>query len=145
MTAPAHSSIRLDRYRPWFYAAALYNLGWGLLNLFLPDVYFGLLDVPTPTYLPLYQVVGMVLLVFVPAYIWAARYPERHPHIIVVAFLGKTLGPIGFLWALLTGQLPLSFGWTILMTDIVWLPAFALYLRDSARLRGGWKPLLAGR
>jgi hypothetical protein len=60
----------------------------------------------------------MVLLVFAPAYIWAARCPDRHPHIILVAFLGKALGPFGFAWAILTDQLPLSFGWTILATDL---------------------------
>ena len=33
---------------------------------------------------------------------------------------------------------------TIVANDLIWWPAFALYLRDSARLRGGWRAMLRG-
>ncbi len=79
----------------------------------------------------------MMVLVYAPAYWWVARYPARHPHLVLVALLGKVLGPIGFGYALATGALPLAFGPTILTNDVVWWPAFTRYLCVSARRRGG--------
>lgn len=39
----------------------------------------------------------------------------------------------------------LTFGFTILTNDCLWWPAFAAFLREAARLSGGWRPFLAGR
>ena len=143
MTLPAPART-LDRYRPWFYAAAVYNLLWGALNVLAPQLFFRWAGLPLPAVLPLWQVVGMFVLVYAPAYWWAARRPVHHRHLIVIALLGKLLGPIGFAWSLAQGQLPLAFGWTILTNDLIWWPAFALYLRDASRLSGGWRQLLLG-
>jgi hypothetical protein len=134
----------LRGYALWFYAAALYNLCWGVTNILAPTLLFDLLDLEHPNYLPLWQVVGMFVLVYAPAYFWAARYPERHAHLILIGFIGKLLGPVGFLWSTLLGDFPLAFGLTILTNDLVWYPAFIGYLRKAARRRGGWKALLAG-
>ena len=136
--------MTLKRYRYWFYAAAIYNLIWGGINILLPDAFFELVGMPPPTYKAIWQVVGMFVLVYAPAYWWAGRAPDRHPHLILIGLLGKVLGPIGFVWAVLTDQLPLAFGWTILFNDLIWWPAFILYLRDIAVLRGGWQRLLLG-
>jgi len=140
----------LSSYCHWFYAAALYNALWGALNIFFPHWFFDLIRMPLE-YSPLWQVIGplwrviaMMVGVYAPAYWWTARHPERYPHFIVIGLLGKVLGPIGFAWACYHGQLPLRFGVTILTNDLIWWPAFALYLRDSARLRGGWAPILRG-
>ncbi len=142
----AESSVAaLARYRPWFYAAAIYNLLWGALNIFFPNWIFQLIGMSLGSYPPaLWQVVGMFVLVYAPAYWWAARHPERHAHLIAVGLLGKVLGPIGFIWAAVTGQLPLAFGLVNLTNDVIWWLPFALYLRDAARLRGGWAVLLRG-
>lgn len=134
----------LGRYRPWFYAAALYNLAWGGVNVLFPHLFFALIGMPQPNYAPLWQVVGMFVLSYAPAYWWVARHPGRHRHLIVIGLLGKILGPIGFVWSVSAGQLPLAFGWTILTNDLIWWPAFGLYLRDAARACGGWKALLRG-
>jgi small multidrug resistance pump len=134
----------LARYRPWFYAAALYNLVWGGANILFPQLFFALVGMPPPNYPPLWQVVGMFVLVYAPAYWWAARYPARHRHLIVIGLLGKLLGPLGFVWSVAGGSLPLGFGWTLLTNDLFWWPAFVLYLRDAAHLSGGWVALLAG-
>jgi hypothetical protein len=134
----------LARYRPWFYAAALYNLVWGSINLLYPQLFFRLIGMSPPSYLPIWQVVGMFVLVYAPGYWWAARQPDRHRHLILIGLLGKLLGPIGFVWSVAAGQLPLAFGWTILTNDLIWWPAFWLYLRDAARLYGGWGALLRG-
>ena len=133
------------RYRPWFYAAAAYNLVWGGINALFPQLFFALVGMAPPNYLPIWQVVGMFVLVYAPGYWWAARFPDRHRHLVLIGFLGKVLGPIGFAWALFGGQLPLAFGWTILTNDLIWWPAFVLYLRDAARMSGGWGAFLSGR
>jgi hypothetical protein len=143
----AHSptaAASLDRFRPWFYAAAVYNFVWGTVTVLFPNLFFDLIGEPRPAYPALWQVVGMFVLVYAPAYWWAGRYPERHPHLILIGLLGKVLGPVGFVWAALNGLLPLSFGWTNLTNDLIWWPAFILYLVAVARLRGGWLPLLRG-
>ena len=83
-----------------------------------------------PISLPIWQVVGMFVLVYAPAYWWAGRYPDRHYHLILVGLIGKVLGPIGFVWSIMTDQLPLSFGWVILTNDLIWLPSFFLYFKS---------------
>jgi small multidrug resistance pump len=135
----------LQRYRPWLFAAACYNLVWGTVAVCFPAAYFDLIRIPAPNMLPLWQVLGMYLLVFVPGYWWAARDPVRHGHLVLIGLLGKTLGPLGFGWAVASSQLPLAFGLTILTNDLLWWPAFALFARDAARLAGGWGPLSRGK
>jgi len=133
-----------SRYRPWFYAAATYNLAWGSLNILFPSFLFDALGMEEPNYLPIWQVVGMFVLVYAPAYWWAARRPARHRHLVLIGFLGKLLGPIGFVWAVGNDDLPRAFGWTIITNDLIWWPAFGLYTRDVARHCGGWLALLRG-
>lgn len=136
--------LNLSRYRPWFYAAALYNLVWGAAAIIHPCLLFDILRIPPPRYLPLWQVVGMFVLVYAPAYAWAARRPFQHRHLILIGLLGKGLGPLGFLWAAARGALPPAFAWIILANDLIWWPAFFAFLRDSARAGGGWPALLRG-
>ena len=79
MTTPSD----LDRYRPWFYAAAAYNLLWGTVHVLFPSLYFDLVGIPQPGYPALWQCIGMFVLVYGPAYWWAARGPTpstRRPH-----------------------------------------------------------------
>ena len=134
----------LGRYRPWLLAAAVYNAVWGSASVLFPEAFFWLIGLPQPNYLPLWQVVGMFVLVFAPGYWWAARHPARHRHLVLIGLAGKVLGPVGFAWSAATGQLPLAFGLTILTNDLVWWPAFGLFLRDAARISGGWAALLSG-
>jgi hypothetical protein len=134
----------LNRFRPWFYAAAVYNLVWGSVTVLFPNLFFDLIGEPRPSYTALWQVVGMFVLVYAPAYWWAGRYPARHPHLIMIGLLGKLLGPLGFIWAVINDKLPLAFGWTNLTNDVIWWPSFILYLNAIARMRGGWLPLLRG-
>ena len=132
--APTRPGVHpLRRYRPWFYAAAAYNLAWGGLVVLSPTLMFSVLGLDAPPLLPLWQVVGMFVLAYAPAYWWAGRLPERHVHLVLIGLLGKVLGPIGFAWAAASGQLPLGFGWTIITNA-----------RDAARGPGGWRALLRG-
>ena len=131
-------------YRPWFYVAAAYNLIWGAVNVLFPNAYFDLIGIKGPNYEPIWQVVGMFVLVYAPAYWWAARRPARHRHLIVIGLLGKILGPIGFVWAWANDDIPAAFGWTIITNDLIWWPAFGLYLREVTRRFGGWSALARG-
>jgi len=135
---------RLDRYRPWFYAAAAYNLVWGAANIAFPQAYFDLVNIDPPRYAAIWQVVAMFVLVYAPAYWWAARDPLRHRQLIVIGLLGKILGPLGFIWAIAVDDLPASFGWTLITNDAVWWLPFGLFLRDASRHHGGWRSLLTG-
>jgi small multidrug resistance pump len=131
-------TTHLNRYRPWFYAAALYNLVWGTINILFPKFFFDLIHEPQPSYPALWQVIGMFVLVYAPAYYWAGRDPARYRHLILIGLLGKICGPVGFVWSAATHQLPLAFGLTILTNDLIWWPSFFLFMRDGARLSGGW-------
>ena len=139
------SPAGLDRYRPWFYAAAVYNAGWGGLVIFAPQVFDRLIGPIGPSGQIFFQALGMMVLVYAPAYWWVARDPAAHRHLVVVALLGKVLGPLGFLFALWQRRLPVAFGVLIVANDLLWWPAFLSFLRDAARLLDGWRSFVAGR
>lgn len=141
----AGAAAALNGYRPWFYAAAVYNLAWGAMVVIWPAALFRLIRASPPDSLAIWQALGMMVMVFAPAYWWVARDPAQHRHLVLIGMLGKLLGPIGFLWAIVTLALPAAFGITILSNDCLWWPAFGLFLRDAASLSGGWRPFLAGR
>ena len=144
MLDPGPADDRLRRYRPWLLAAALYNAVWGTTSILFPTLLFHLFGMPVPNYLPVWQVVGMFVLVFAPGYWWAARFPMRHRHLVLIGLFGKVLGPVGFAWAAASGQLPLVFELTIVTNDLLWWPAFGLFVRDAARQCGGWQAYLSG-
>ena len=73
---------QLVRYRKWFYAAALYNLVWGSINVLFPYLLFDLLGMVRPAYLALWQVVGMFVLVYAPD----IGGPHGTPASIVISF-----------------------------------------------------------
>jgi len=134
---------RFQRYRPWFLAAAIYNLCWGVIVVALPALFLDLLRIERPSVIALWQVVGMMVLVFAPAYWWASRDPWAHRHLILIGTVGKFLGVLGFLVATSLGQLPWTFGVLVLFNDIVWLPGFALFVAEVGRTTG-WTRLLSG-
>ena len=130
-------------YRPWFYAAAVYNAVWGITTILFPDAWFDLLGMEPPNLPSLWRVSGMFLLVYAPAFWWVARNPERHPHLVLIATAGKVLGPIGFVIAYLAGELPARFGLILIGNDLIWLPVFSSYLRAVGNTRG-WRTFLTG-
>jgi hypothetical protein len=128
----------LQRYRPWFYAAAVYNFVWGTVVVVFPDLIFRVLGMPASNYPVLMQCVGMVVGVYAIGYWLIAVDPERFGPFVFVGLAGKVLGPIGFVYAALQGKLPWAFGWVNVTNDLIWLPAFIPFaLAVWRRERGG--------
>jgi hypothetical protein len=115
--------------------AAVYNVLWGAWVILFPFAVFDALGMERPNYPEIWQCVGMIVGVYGVGYWIAAADPQRHYPIVLVGFLGKVLGPVGFAQALLTGSLPLGFGVLIVFNDLVWWPSFFLLLRDTWRAR----------
>ena len=111
-------------YRRWFYAAAIYNVVWGLAVVLYPATLLRLTGVNATGAVPLVQVIGMMVGVYAYGYYLLAREPRRYSGFIWIALAGKTLGPVGFVYSAATGALPWSFGWVCALNDLVWWPAF---------------------
>ena len=112
------------------YAAAAYNLAWGAAVILAPLAIFRWAGMEEPRYPQIWQCVGMIVGVYGIGYWIAASDPFRHWPIVLVGFLGKIFGPIGFLDAAIKGTLPWMWGATIITNDLIWwIPfAYVLYL-----------------
>ena len=141
---PADIKNCFATFKPWFAAAAIYNFAWGLMTLAFPKAFFEATGMPLPNYPALWQCIGMFVLVFAPGYAWAARDPFRFRHFILIGFVGKVCGPVGYVCFAARGELPPIFGCAILTNDLIWLPAFAMFLRKAATQCGGWRELAIG-
>lgn len=114
--------------KPVLLAAAAYNLAWGGFVVLFPAAMFGWFGMEPPNYPELWQCIGMIVGVYGIGYGIAAFDPVRHWPIVLVGFLGKLFGPVGFLQAVLQGRLPWRFGWLNVTNDLIWLIPFALIL-----------------
>lgn len=127
--------------RPWMskilIAAGLYNLIYGGWVVLFPESAFNMLDMELPRYLFLWQCIGMIVGVYGVGYLVAARDPLRHWPIVLVGFLGKIFGPIGFLHTVLAGDIPWAFGIMIIFNDLIWWLPFSGILLAALRNRGG--------
>ena len=117
----------LCSFRGWFFAAAVYNLLWGVWVVLYPRGYFEILGMPVPSMLALWQSVGMIVGVYAIGYWLVARDPVRYGAFALIGLLGKVFGPIGFVWTALRGELPWVFGWINVTNDLIWLPAFGVF------------------
>jgi small multidrug resistance pump len=131
------SDERLRFYSRWFYAASAYNILWGCLAIFFPTRIFALAGASELQFPSLVQCIGMLVMVYALGYYYLARDPVRFAPFIWVGLLGKTFGPIGFVYAAYVGQLPWAFGWNILFNDVLWWPVFWSFALRYAR-----RPLL---
>jgi hypothetical protein len=118
-------------------AAGIYNLVWGAAVVALPGLLFAWAQMEPPRYPMIWQCVGMIVGVYGIGYLAAAGDAYRHWPIVLVGFLGKVLGPIGFLGAALRGDLPWAWGATIITNDLIWWVPFALMLHGAYRTLGG--------
>ena len=86
---------------PWMrislWVAAIYNILWGGLVVFFPLAPFHWAGMHPPNYVELWQCIGMIVGVYGVGYAIAASDLVRHWPIVLVGFLGKVFGPVGFL------------------------------------------------
>ncbi|MGZ0175090.1 MAG: SelL-related redox protein, partial [Planctomycetales bacterium] len=108
--------------------AGIYNLTWGAAIILFPAALFRFADLDLPRYPQIWQCVGMIVGVYGVGYLIAATDPLRYWLIILVGLLGKIFGPLGFVGALISGDLPLAFGATIITNDLIWWIPFAAIL-----------------
>ena len=113
--------------------AAIYNLAWGSVVIAAPLLLFRWAGMEDPRYPQIWQCVGMIVGVYGIGYWLAAKDPFRHWPIVFVGLLGKVLGPIGFLQAASSGDLPWAWGVTIITNDLIWWAPFAAILYRSFR------------
>jgi hypothetical protein len=113
--------------------AGIYNVLWGAIVIIFPNLFFELAGMPVPLYPMIWQCVGMIVGVYGVGYWIAGDDPNRHWPIIFVGFLGKIFGPIGFIWYLIQGLMPLKWGMIIIFNDIIWWLPFALLLIGAYR------------
>ena len=116
--------------------AAIYNVIWGALIIIFPNALFDYAGLPRMNYPGVWQCVGMIVGVYGLGYWIAASDPVRHWPIVLVGFLGKIFGPIGFLQSLYLGIFNLKFGLTIITNDLIWwIPFFLILKNSSAEIR----------
>lgn len=112
-------------------SAALYNIVWGTITVFFPNLFFELAGMQSPLYPEIWQCVGMIVGVYGIGYAIAAFKPFENWALILVGLLGKIFGPIGFIKAFAAGTFSLKAGWTIFFNDIIWWIPFILILREA--------------
>ncbi len=117
--------------------AGIYNLLFGLWVAGWPKAWFSISGMEEPRYIFLWQCIGMIVGVYGVGYLIAAQAPLKHWPIVLVGFLGKVFGPIGFVWAASQGELPWAAGWMIIFNDLIWLIPFAMILWSAACLAVG--------
>lgn len=108
--------------------AAVYNLVWGTWVILFPHHLFDWANIPRPNYPGIWQCVGMIVGVYGVGYWIASRDFVRHWPIVLVGLIGKTLGPIGFFLNATSGELPWSWGLTIIPNDLIWWIPFGAIL-----------------
>lgn len=118
-------------------AAGAYNLCWGAWAIFFPGAYFSFSGMQRPIYPEIWQCVGMIVGVYGIGYAIAAFDPYRHWPIVLVGLLGKVLGPIGFIKALVEQTFPLKSGVINLTNDVIWWLPFTLILLGALRHNTG--------
>lgn len=115
-------------YKKVFYAAAAYNILWGIIIALYPNLMFAAFDIPPVNYPFLVSGIGMFVGVYGYGYYVVARYPRQYPQLVFIGLLGKVLGPIGWAYHVILGSVPLETMWINVFNDLIWIPFFVSYL-----------------
>lgn len=118
--------------------AAVYNILWGAWAVLFPDHFFNLAGMDPLNHGMVWQGMGMVIGVYGLGYWWASFDAIRHWPIIAVGFLGKILGPVGFLANYLNDKVPFEFSYTLITNDLIWWIPFFLILK-KVHVTTNWK------
>jgi hypothetical protein len=132
------------RLRWVFRAAAAYNIAWGTAVVLFPNLFFRIFDLPPANYPFAMSGLGMCIGLYGYGYWVVSRDLRAYPQLVVIGFLGKALGPIGWFWCVTQGELPLRTMWTNVFNDFIWLPFFIEYFVWYRRQQRGLSRTLAG-
>ena len=110
-----------------FRLAAAYNIGWGIATVFFPNLFFDIFRLPPSNYPFVMSGLGMCIGLYGYGYWVVARDLRRYPQLVIIGFLGKALGPIGWGWTVATTGLPLRTMWLNVFNEFIWLPFFISY------------------
>jgi len=118
--------------------AAIYNILWGTWVILFPNHFFELVAMP-PLNMPfIWQGLGMVVGLYGFGYWIASYYPLKHWPIVLIGFLGKVLGPVGFLGHYLEGNVSISFFYINIFNDVIWWIPFG-YILYKVHQKTRWK------
>ena len=112
--------------------AGIYNILFGIWAVGWPSAWFEISGMELPKYPFIWQCVGMIVGVYGVGYLAASTAPLRHWPIVLVGFMGKVFGPMGFFWAASQGELPWQAGWMLFFNDLIWWVPFAMILWATA-------------
>ena len=110
-----------------FRIAAVYNICWGLVVALDPNLFFRIFNLPPINYPFVMSGLGMCIGLYGYGYWVVSRDLRAYPQLVWIGFLGKAIGPIGWIWTVLTTGLPLRTMWTNVFNDFIWLPFFIAY------------------
>ncbi len=128
-------------YRVIFGLAAFYNIAFGLWAALFSDQFFTLFYLAPLPYPSIWACLGMVVGLYGFLYAYAAWKPDRADLLIGVGLLGKVLGPMGWLLAVWSGELPPRTFPLILLNDLIWWFPFLFFLLRRNRWR---RTIIAG-
>lgn len=113
------------------FIAGIYNLLWGASVIFLPRFWFNLAKLDQPNYPQLWQDIGMMAAVLGVGYMIASTNPLRHWPVVLIGFLSKIFGPVGFLYYYMRGEMPLVVLNMHFTNDIIWWIPFGVILYNA--------------
>jgi hypothetical protein len=131
----ATSRQRMNQHRIVLGVAALYNVAFGIWAGFFPNAFFDWFRLEPPRYPSIWSCLGMVIGLFGIGYGYAAWQPSRGQLFVGIGLAGKVLGPIGWLWAVKSAELPPRTFPLILANDLVWWFPFLSYLLHQVPIR----------
>ena len=129
-TGHAMRSPALGRSR-YLEAAAVYNAVWGAVAIVAPQRLASAVGFSPEGDGMGWRAAGVVVLAYAPAYLWASRRPASAVPILAIAFLGKSIGAVGWLVGLATGRFRPRTIALPLLNDVIWLPGLAGLLRRA--------------
>jgi small multidrug resistance pump len=119
--------LRESTLRLAFRIAAVYNVAWGIVVILFPNALFDLAGIPRINYPFLMSGIGMFVGVYGYGYWVVANDLRRYPQLVVIGFLGKTLGPLGWIHTVAEGLIPPHTLLVNVFNDLIWLPFFVAY------------------
>ena len=114
--------------------AAVYNLLAGACMIIFVHEGYKWLAIPKPQLVMPDQLVGMLVAIFGIGYWLVSRDPLTNRNVLLLGLLSKTLGPLLSFYYVAVGKLPPSFVLILLVSDLIYIPLFAIILRRLYRL-----------